>query len=282
MCIGRDGFSFGADSICASRSFLRIRPPTPCPSTWLRSTPCSSAIRRTTGETNAERSGSPSDGCGLAVGGGGSATGAFSVASASAACDAGDPPESISAITWPTGTVSPGSARIFASMPEAGEGISTSTLSVVTSAIGSSAATWSPTLLRHSRIVPSETLMPIWGISTETLVAEEFTESLLHVRELRQDGLLERRAERDRHVGRREAPDRRVEVLERLLGDQGRHLGADPAGARRLVCDQDLRGLPGASEDRLGVQRTEASQVDHLDVLAELLDCLHREVDAGA
>ena len=50
--------------------------------------------------------------------------------------------------------------------PEAGLGISTSTLSVVTSAIVSSAATVSPTCLRHSRIVPSLTLIPIWGINT--------------------------------------------------------------------------------------------------------------------
>ena len=52
--------------------------------------------------------------------------------------------------------------------PLAGEGISTSILSVVTSQIGSSASTQSPGRLRHSTIVPSATETPIWGMVTST------------------------------------------------------------------------------------------------------------------
>ena len=68
------------------------------------------------------------------------------------------------AITWPTVTVSPASARISVIVPLAGEGISASTLSVEISTIVSSSSTLSPTALAHSRIVPSETDSPIAGI----------------------------------------------------------------------------------------------------------------------
>src|SRR4051794_41430636 len=101
--------------------------------------------------------------------------------------------------------------------PLDGEGISTSTLSVVTSQTGSSASTQSPGRLRHSTIVPSATEIPICGIAIEVVrptspisVGEELTAGLLHVVKLRQHRLLERWAERDRHVRRREASDRGV------------------------------------------------------------------------
>ena len=92
------------------------------------------------------------------------------------------------------------------SRPDAGEGISTSILSVVTRQMVSSRSTQSPGRLRHSTIVPSATETPIWGITTRPAVSvgEELTAGLLHVVELGQDRLLERRAERDRHVGRRQ------------------------------------------------------------------------------
>ena len=73
-------------------------------------------------------------------------------------------PAVIRARTWPTVTVSPASARISVIVPVAGEGISASTLSVEISTIVSSTSTLSPTALAHSRIVPSETDSPIWGI----------------------------------------------------------------------------------------------------------------------
>ena len=61
----------------------------------------------------------------------------------------------------------PGFTRMRSKRPLAGEGISTSTLSVVTSHTGSSASTQSPGCLRHSTIVPSATETPIWGIRTD-------------------------------------------------------------------------------------------------------------------
>ncbi len=56
-------------------------------------------------------------------------------------------------------------------MPDAGAGISVSTLSVETSSSGSSALTYSPSALSHRVTVPSVTLSPSWGIVTETAMA---------------------------------------------------------------------------------------------------------------
>src|SRR3954469_15514219 len=140
--------------------------------------------------------------------------------------------------TVPTSTVTPTSTARDTSRPVAGEGTSVSTLSVEISTIGSSASIQSPTRFFHSTTVPSATETPIWGIVTSTSdvsVREELTARLLDVACLRKDGPLERRAERNRRVGRGDTHDRPVEVLERALADQGGDLGADAARARRLV-----------------------------------------------
>ncbi len=90
------------------------------------------------------------------------------------------PSTSISPSGAPTCTVESGSARIFVSVPAAGAGTSASTLSVETSTRGSSAATRSPTCFSHSRIVPSVTDSPIWGIVICTVVARVAIPSVNH------------------------------------------------------------------------------------------------------
>src|ERR1051326_1726165 len=127
--------------------------------------------------------------------------------------------------TVSTSTVSPASTRISPTRPVAGDGISVSTLSVEISTIGSSISIQSPTRLRHATIVPSATETPICGMVTSTvvLVREELKAGLLHVVHLRQHRALERRAERDRHVGGGHPHPRAVEILERLLRAQRTH-----------------------------------------------------------
>ena len=71
-------------------------------------------------------------------------------------------------MTSPTETVAPASARISPITPDAGAGTSASTLSVEISTTVSSASTASPGCLAHSRITPSETDSPIWGIVMST------------------------------------------------------------------------------------------------------------------
>ena len=69
-----------------------------------------------------------------------------------------------------TGTVSPSWTMISTTVPEAGDGTSVSTLSVEISTIVSSASIRSPTCFAQRVIVPSDTLTPIWGITTSTTV----------------------------------------------------------------------------------------------------------------
>src|SRR5947209_13912324 len=116
----------------------------------------------------------------------------------------------------------------------------------------SSRSTWSPTPFFHSTSVPSETLTPIWGITTSTSVSvrEELTARLPHAVDRGQHRLLERRREGDRHVWGGHAHDRAVEVLEAPLGDQRGDLR--PRRARRigLVEHDHLRAAAHAVEDR--------------------------------
>ncbi len=99
---------------------------------------------------------------------------ALSVAAGGAvSAGASAPPASPTAITAMrvfTGTVSPSLARISRTIPDAGDGISVSTLSVEISTIVSSASMWSPTCFIQRVIVPSDTLTPICGITTSTTV----------------------------------------------------------------------------------------------------------------
>src|SRR4051812_39503910 len=148
--------------------------------------------------------------------------------------------------TVPTSTVSPTSTRISSSTPAAGVSMSVSILSVEMAQMISSASTWSPTSFFHSTTVPSDTETPICGMTTS--VREELTAGLPDAVDGRQQRLLERRRERDRHVGRGHAHDRAVEVLEALLGDQGGDLGARRARRVGLVDDHHLRALPHALE----------------------------------
>ena len=101
-----------------------------------------------------------------------------------------------------------------------------SILSVETSRDVSSASTQSPGCLCHSTTVPSATDTPIWGIVTSTIVAgsilEELTAGLPYAIDGRQHHGLERRREGDRAVGRCDAHDRPVEVVEGVLGDERR------------------------------------------------------------
>ena len=77
---------------------------------------------------------------------------------------------------------------------------------------------------------------------------------------------LERRRERHRRERRADPTDRRVEVVERLLLDLRRHLGAEAAEAHRLVGDDDPVGLAHRLDDRVDVERRQRAQVDHLGV----------------
>src|SRR5215213_3845507 len=171
-------------------SFLVTRPPVPEPGISAISTPCSSARRRTTGEERARRSVSaswisprplpslrdvratglcsPATGSASVPEAGNSSVGAssatFSCGGASVAEES--PSMATSAISVPTSTVAPSETRNFSIVPATGEGSSAFTLSVSTSARGSSISTSSPSAFSQRVMVPSVTLSPSCGIVT--------------------------------------------------------------------------------------------------------------------
>src|ERR1700733_13230131 len=143
-----------------------MRPPRAVPVKPERSTPCWAAIRRATGDALAPTPPSPAPPGDAPVSGAPSVWVAAEVVGPVVRVPL---PEAalalIRAITCPTLTVSPSSARISAIVPRAGAGSSMSTLSVEISTTVSPCLTASPTLTDHSRIVPSVTDSPPVGVT---------------------------------------------------------------------------------------------------------------------
>src|ERR1035437_4282988 len=168
------------------------------------------------------------------------------------------------------GTVWPSGTRISRRVPAPGEGISASTLSVEISKRGSSRLTASPGFLSPFVSVSSAIDSPICGMMT--LVGMVFFSGRLIPHELTRGGkqgvhvweerLFQGRRVRHRRVRRRDAQDRAVQPLERLLGKRRGDLGAEPARARVLVEDEALAGAPDGREDRLFVEREERAEVE--------------------
>jgi hypothetical protein len=80
--------------------------------------------------------------------------------------EAPSPSPAITPTTVFTCTVFPACTLISCSVPEAGAGISASTLSVEISNNGSSRCTFSPGCFSHLVMVPSKIDSPIWGMTT--------------------------------------------------------------------------------------------------------------------
>src|SRR3954471_20627077 len=261
-------------------SFLVTRPLIPVPLIWRMSTLCSRAMRRTSGEDLCRRRSSsevsaspvaatactagPASGCPAAAWGISEWLPPLRGSTLSAAGAEADfsPVPPMTATTAFTGTVSPSLTLISVSTPAPGEGISASTLSVEISKSGSSRSTLSPIFLIQRTMVPSAIDSPIWGITTlvgiESLLEPQsvFHQTLRRGHDAIDAGQergLERRRVGDRRVHRRDPHDRRVEVLERLLGDDRRQLAADAAGAARFVEEQRAAGLGDRRQDRLAI-----------------------------
>src|SRR5258705_104815 len=191
------------------------------------------------------------------------------------AAGAARPAVSITAMRVPTSTVSPSATSSSRTVPDAGAGTSVSTLSVEISTIVSSAFTASPTCLRQVTTVPSDTLTPICGMTTSTSVpvltgfsqrsvGVQLVDGGQDVVDLRDEARLQRSRERHGRVRRGEPHDGSVEVLEDLLADRRRDLGAESRGARVLVQDERLAGPRDGGEHGLAVPRDDGAQVDDL------------------
>ena len=139
---------------CSMTSPLVRRPSRPVAGMVAGSSLFSVTILRTAGESGAS-----------AFAGSAIFAGAGAAAGAAAAGLAAAPaaPSSMAPSKAPTLTVVPAAAEIDVSLPEAGAGTSTVTLSVSSSTMGSSAFTASPTFLNHFAIVASVTDSPRAG-----------------------------------------------------------------------------------------------------------------------
>src|SRR5947208_4101568 len=242
-------------STCGRTSAFSIRPLAVF--TRARSTPCCSAILRARGDALIVAA---------AAGGDGAA--------------AASPGARISAIVLPTGTTSPARAVTSCSTPDAGASISTVTLSVSISTIGSPFLTVSPGALSQRRTLPvscassSAGMMTLAGIATGSRLPAERLRGLEDGLLRRHGEVLEHRRERHRHVHRADAPDRRVEVIEGALGDHRRDLGGDAVALVALVHHEGARGLLGRLDQRRLVERPGRARVDHLGADAGLLEQL--------
>ena len=153
-----------------------MRPPAPVPAIFERSRLFSRAILRTSGDRGPAGVVTDAETGAETAGAGASITGAVATGAAGAASTTGAgaatgalAPSLIRATTVFTPTVWPSGTSTSARTPEAGDGISVSTLSVEISNKGSSRSTVSPAFFSHLVNVPSTMLSPIWGITTSVI-----------------------------------------------------------------------------------------------------------------
>src|ERR671920_2133394 len=274
-------------------SFLVTRPPVPVPGISFISIPCSSARRRTTGEERVRRRVSASSisprpppsawattcrvesscatGWASVPEAGNSSVGAsaavFSCGGASAAGESPSPATATTTISVPTSTVAPSGTRRFFMVPATGEGNSALTLSVSTSARGSSIATSSPSDLSQRVIVPSVTLSPSCGIVTglataPPLVARQLEHGFFYLLRRWHEAVHHGAGESRRgHVGCPEAHHGPIEPLERLARHDGRYLSRNRSRQVSLGDHQYLAGLLRRVQDLLPVQRIKCSRL---------------------
>ena len=156
-----------------------MRPPSPVPCTWNRSTPFSLAILATTGEikprfrSRPACAGTPAGagltGCsasGFAACSGVRGASGCAASGSAASCASWADSLSIHARISPILTVAPSPTKISVKTPLAGLGISVSTLSVLISSSGSNSSTRSPLAFSQRVMVPSKTNSPSWGMTT--------------------------------------------------------------------------------------------------------------------
>src|SRR5215203_819838 len=253
-------------------SFLVTRPPVPVPGISAISTPCSAAtvarcpsVPCAAGWASVPEAGNSSVGASAAT---------FSCGGASAA---GESLSSVtSAISVPTSTVEPSETRNFSILPATGEGNSALTLSVSTSARGSSISTSSPSDLSQRVMVPSVMLSPSCGIVTglataPPLVARQLEHGFFYLLCRWHEAVHHRAGEsRRRHVGFSDTDNGPTEPLERLARHDGRYLSRDRARQVGLGDNQYLARLLRRVQDRLLVQRIKRSRLYDLGLYTVL------------
>src|SRR5215212_7272485 len=138
----------------------------------------------------------------------------------------------IKAIASPTGMSCPSSAMSWASVPASSASSSSVTLSVSISAIASPSDTSSPSLLSHLTRVPSSIASPILGMITSgnllLLHVKHPAGRVRHLLLAREGRKLQVPRVRRRDLGSAHPLHRGIEVVERPILDDRRHLARDP------------------------------------------------------
>src|SRR6478735_10725919 len=207
-----------------------------------------------------------------------SAEAAFSpgIDGAAAGASSSAVPSSIVMIGVPTSMVWPTSTRRSLTVPAHGMGSSTSDLAVSISRTMSLTLTVSPGLTRHSTISASTRPSPGSGSLNVRIamcdslfrsVRQSAVDAVEDAVEVGEDLLLHP-ARRVRDVRAADAHDRRLELVEALLGDLGGDLGRHAEERARLVDDDETPRLAHRRDDGVDGQRREGAQVDDLDARA--------------
>src|SRR5687768_771225 len=163
-------------------------------------------------------------------------------------------------------------------VPENGDGTSTTAFAVSIDTSGSSSFTTSPTFTSHSTISASGSPSPRSGSRKSFFSLMSGPSSAVRGRALRGgDDLVDARQvfhlepeQRDVRVVAGDALDRRDEVVHRLLGQPRGDLGAETGGLRGLVHDHAAAGLRDRLADRVEVERLQRRDVDDLGADAVL------------
>src|SRR5213080_3594229 len=329
------GSLFGAApraAIAASMSFSTIRPPGPVPVSEARSIWCSRARRRARGEAftcsassasaaasgrrttvgrhdSRAASGRPSpraapEGTSAGRGAGLAGSGFLRLSAGGAGRDAPFPcsADARTAMTAPTGALSPSFTRTSERTPSSKASSSMFALSVSTSASTSPIATLSPGCFSQRRIFPSSIVSESFGMVTSGIDASGRDGSRSYGALARAPGrrrtnrrLLEpeepahgsddaiRRRDHEglqvgrvwhRHVDARQTVGRRVELVERLAHDERDHLRGHTGKRPAFLDDEAATRASHGVDDRLAVERPNGAEVEHfhLDAVAgELL-----------
>src|SRR5690606_24189572 len=180
-----------------------------------------------------------------------------------------------SASMLPVAITSPAAPASLSTLPETGEGTSTTALAVSIETRFSSSRMVSPSLTYHSTMVASGRPSPRSGRRNFLLMSASLRvgegalgrgDDLVHAREV-----LHLQAEqRDVGVVAGDALDRGDQVVHALLGQARGDLGAEAGGLRGLVHDHAAAGLGHRLGDGVEVQRGEGGDVDDLGAHAFL------------
>src|SRR5438105_210701 len=177
------------------------------------------------------------------------------------------------AMTSPTGTVSPSWASALRKTPFSNASISTFALSVSISATGSPRSTRSPSAFSQRRRTPSCMSAPIWGMTTSLIMeaaSQHGSHGVDHLVLTRQRGLLEVERVRHRDLDAADARHRSVEVIESQLLELCRYLGAKPARAPGVLDHDRAVRLLYRLDQGFRIERTQRAQVDDFGVDAIL------------